>query len=63
MTRQWAHVKLLKRSGQGHDPSGRSGVNLGQAAVLCPACPHPDKNLPKDWENAPPEIRYMTLPY
>lgn len=59
MAREWAHIKLLKRSGQGHDPNGRSKISPGQAAVLCPACPHPGKNLPEDWENAPQETRYV----
>lgn len=58
MTREWAHIKLLKRCGRGHDPLGRAGTCLGQAAVLCPACPHPGKNLPEDWERAPDDIRY-----
>lgn len=58
MAREWAHVKLLKRHGRGHDPSGRAGTKPGHAAVLCPACPHPGKNLPENWETAPDDIRY-----
>ncbi|KAF9487546.1 hypothetical protein BDN71DRAFT_1485294 [Pleurotus eryngii] len=42
----------MKRSGHGHDPSGVAGTSTGECAVMCPACPHPGKNLPSDWEKA-----------
>ncbi|KAG1825134.1 hypothetical protein DFJ58DRAFT_720018 [Suillus subalutaceus] len=29
--------------------------------VLCPACPHPGKNLPCGWENSPPATRQVWL--
>lgn len=58
MTREWSHLKLLKRAGRGHSISGRNGTSLGELAVLCPACPHPNKNLPDDWQSAPKETRY-----
>ncbi|KAF9495381.1 hypothetical protein BDN71DRAFT_1482663 [Pleurotus eryngii] len=35
-----------------HDPSGVAGTSTGECAVMCPACPHPGKNLPSDWEKA-----------
>ncbi|KAF8884033.1 hypothetical protein BD779DRAFT_1538459 [Infundibulicybe gibba] len=50
MVHEWRHLKMLKRFGRGHDPSGVSGTHEGELAVLCPACPHPSKNLPVDWE-------------
>ncbi|KAG6907526.1 hypothetical protein DXG01_008615 [Tephrocybe rancida] len=53
MIREWRHLKLLKRFGRGHDPSGPSGTRVGECAVLCPACPIPRVNLPEGWENAP----------
>ncbi|KAJ7022257.1 hypothetical protein C8F04DRAFT_1272805 [Mycena alexandri] len=51
MTREWRHLQLLKRSGRGHDPTGAMGTGPGECALLCPACPHPGKNLPEDWKN------------
>ncbi|KAF8871964.1 hypothetical protein BD779DRAFT_1613866 [Infundibulicybe gibba] len=53
MIRQWRHLKMLKRSGRGNDPTGSSGTQLGECAVLCPSCPHPNINLPTGWETAP----------
>jgi hypothetical protein len=49
MTRMWAHLKILKRSGRGHDPTGANGTKEGECAVLCPACPQPGINLPDGW--------------
>ncbi|KZT04662.1 uncharacterized protein LAESUDRAFT_657482, partial [Laetiporus sulphureus 93-53] len=59
MMRQWRHLKMLKRFGRGHDPSGVSGTTPGSCAVECPACPHPGKNLPDNWKEAPPERRWL----
>ncbi|KAF8995213.1 hypothetical protein BDZ89DRAFT_971867 [Hymenopellis radicata] len=61
--RQWRHIKLLKRAGRGHAISGVSGTSLGELAVACPACPHPDKNLPPDWDwdLTPAEKRFLYL--
>ncbi|KAF9493993.1 hypothetical protein BDN71DRAFT_1565991 [Pleurotus eryngii] len=35
-----------------HHRTGISGASDSKCAVLCPACPHPGKNLPPDWEQA-----------
>ncbi|KZT02330.1 uncharacterized protein LAESUDRAFT_762900 [Laetiporus sulphureus 93-53] len=59
MMRQWRHLKMLKRFGCGHDPSGVSGTTPSSCVVECPACPHPDKNLPDDWKEALPEHRWL----
>jgi hypothetical protein len=56
--RIWRHLKLLKRAGRGHDPAGIDATKPGQCAVECPACPHPNRNLPEGWESATPEQRY-----
>ncbi|KAJ2912610.1 hypothetical protein MD484_g7802, partial [Candolleomyces efflorescens] len=53
MVREWRHVRLLKRMGRGHDPSGVAGTSPGELAVLCPACPYPDINLPGDYDQLP----------
>ncbi|KAG0693981.1 hypothetical protein DFH29DRAFT_985384 [Suillus ampliporus] len=58
MIHEWRHLKKLKRSGRGHNPSGIDGTAEGECAVLCPACPHPGKNLPADWKEAPRQWLY-----
>ena len=45
---------MLKRSGRGHDPEGAAGTSLGVLAIECPACPHPDRNLPLNWKSRGP---------
>ncbi|KAG1747926.1 uncharacterized protein EDB91DRAFT_1235827 [Suillus paluster] len=32
---------------------GIDATTQGECAVLCPACPHPGKNLPANWKDAP----------
>ncbi|KAG2128890.1 uncharacterized protein EDB93DRAFT_1095797 [Suillus bovinus] len=49
---EWRHLKILKCSGQGHDPKGVDVTTQGECAVLCPACPHPGKNLSANWKDA-----------
>jgi hypothetical protein len=44
----------LKRAGRGHDPSGIEATSRGELMVECPACPHPDRNLPDGWQSAGP---------
>jgi hypothetical protein len=55
--RIWRHLMLLKRAGRGHDPKGVSATACGECAVECPACPHPDRNLPDGWEQYPNHIK------
>ncbi|KAG1797496.1 uncharacterized protein HD556DRAFT_1441055 [Suillus plorans] len=59
MIREWRHLMMLKCSGRGHDPKGIDATEDGDCAVLCPACPHPGKNLPDDWEQAPRGKRWI----
>ncbi|KAG2135246.1 hypothetical protein DEU56DRAFT_981136 [Suillus clintonianus] len=59
MIREWRFLKQVKRSGQGHHPGSIAATEPGSCAVTCPACPHPGKNLPDGWENAPPESRFL----
>ncbi|KAJ7788326.1 hypothetical protein B0H14DRAFT_2398477 [Mycena olivaceomarginata] len=59
MTREWRHVRMLKRAGRGHDPKGLANTKPGECALLCPACPQPGKNLPPNWENAPEDKRFL----
>ncbi|KAF8875848.1 hypothetical protein BD779DRAFT_1475909 [Infundibulicybe gibba] len=55
---EWRHLKMLKRAGRGHDPSGVSGTKEGELALLCPACPHPGKNLPENWRECSPKEKW-----
>jgi hypothetical protein len=50
---------MLKRAGRGHDPGGPDGTAPGELAVDCPACPHPDRNIPVGWERAPDSEKYI----
>ncbi|KAF8869326.1 hypothetical protein BD779DRAFT_1614547 [Infundibulicybe gibba] len=59
MVREWRQIKLMKRMGRGHDASGVAGTAEGSCAVICPACPHPNKNLPEDWRSVPPEKAWL----
>ncbi|KAG1877638.1 hypothetical protein DFJ58DRAFT_712347 [Suillus subalutaceus] len=56
---EWRHLRQLRCGGRGHDPGGIAETKAGELAVLCPACPHPDKNLPHGWENSPPATRWL----
>ncbi|KAG1758273.1 hypothetical protein EDD22DRAFT_981491 [Suillus occidentalis] len=59
MIREWRFVMQMKRCGQGHHPGGIQATEAGACAVLCPACPHPSRNLPVGWENSPPEFQFL----
>lgn len=48
---------MLKRAGRGHDPAGAAATKVGECAIECPACPHPGRNLPVGWEDAPIEMK------
>ncbi|KAI0326025.1 hypothetical protein GY45DRAFT_1234598, partial [Cubamyces sp. BRFM 1775] len=55
----WRHLVALKRFGCAHDPSRAAGTQEGQLALECPACPHPGKNIPENWRNAPADVRWL----
>lgn len=57
MVREWRNLKMLKRSGRGHDPVGIQATQEGECAVVCPACPQPGRNLPPNWREAPESIQ------
>lgn len=59
MTREFRHLKQLKRAGRGHDPNGIEAMKEGECAVICPACPHPGINLPDGWETRTPAQGWM----
>ena len=33
--------------------TGVNGTSPGELALLCPACPHPNINLPANWMSVP----------
>ncbi|KAK7455803.1 hypothetical protein VKT23_010835 [Stygiomarasmius scandens] len=59
MAREWRLLKVLKRHGRGHDPTGYRGTGEGECAVLCAACLIPGVNLPDDWRETPPEKSWL----
>ncbi|KAG2144236.1 hypothetical protein DEU56DRAFT_937900 [Suillus clintonianus] len=59
MVREWRHLKMLKRFGRGHEPSGVKGTSQGECVVVCPACPQPGKNLVDGWALATKANRWL----
>ncbi|KAG2033169.1 hypothetical protein BDR03DRAFT_935724 [Suillus americanus] len=57
MIREWHFVMQMKRYSQSHHSGGIQATEAGACAILCPACPHPSRNLPVGWENYPPEFQ------
>ncbi|KAJ8497199.1 hypothetical protein ONZ45_g12161 [Pleurotus djamor] len=49
--RQFRHLHMLLQAGIGLDSIDHT--TIGALAIECPACPHPDINLPEDWNSAP----------
>ena len=49
--RQWRHLKGVKRGGGAHQTHPLSETAPGSFAIECPACPHPRRNLPDDWDS------------
>ncbi|KAJ7257987.1 hypothetical protein C8J57DRAFT_1135578 [Mycena rebaudengoi] len=63
MTREWRNLKMAKRAARGHAPGGCAATGAGECAVLCPACPHPGKNLPDDWAEKAEEHQFLYALY
>ena len=59
--RQWRHIKDLKRGGAGHTSVAVDDLDGGALAIECPACPHPEQNLPPDWDKAPEDKAYAPI--
>lgn len=57
MTIEWRYLKMLKRAGRGHLEGGAAGTKEGELAVLCPACPQPDINMPSSWDSISNDAR------
>ncbi|KAJ6486565.1 hypothetical protein C8R47DRAFT_1216667 [Mycena vitilis] len=61
MCREYRHLSLLIRGGRStaYDFTGVDGTKQGELAIDCPACPRPGVNMPKGWENASKEERFL----
>src|ERR1700736_2401041 len=59
ITKQWRHMKMVKRAGRIYDPGGISATAPGSLVIPCRACPLPNINLPRGWENVPPKRAYI----
>ncbi|KAL0945680.1 hypothetical protein HGRIS_014831 [Hohenbuehelia grisea] len=57
--REFVRMVREYRHGAAYNPSGVKGATKGAFAVQCPACPKPGVNLPEDWENAPPDKKFL----
>ncbi|KAG1889704.1 uncharacterized protein F5891DRAFT_1198475 [Suillus fuscotomentosus] len=56
---EWHNIKALKCAGRGHDPAGVDATQEGELVVLCPACPHPGKNLAETLNDVVPRNRWI----
>ncbi|KAJ7051194.1 hypothetical protein C8F01DRAFT_1091766 [Mycena amicta] len=61
MSRQWAFLSRLKRSGRAHAPDGVDASPLGSCAVNCWACPHDGRNLPANWRSADKSLQFLYM--
>ncbi|TFK81364.1 hypothetical protein K466DRAFT_438418, partial [Polyporus arcularius HHB13444] len=52
------YLTMVKRSGRVH-AIVLPGRDPDDITVPCLTCPWPDVNLPADWEDAPPHLRYL----
>ena len=59
MAWEWRHIKMAKRAGLAHDPSGTDGTLPGGLSIPCRACPHPNISLPLNWAKEPAETQYV----
>lgn len=57
----WRNLMALKQGGRAHDAGGVDETTKGELMVECPACPHPGRNLPDDWEKVGPLLAYVLI--
>lgn len=49
---QWRHLKMLLHAGRANDGIRNIEQTVqGELALMCPACPHPNINLPPEWKD------------
>ncbi|KAI0702190.1 hypothetical protein C8Q76DRAFT_566227, partial [Earliella scabrosa] len=56
--RIYRHLTMMKRAGKAHDIV-LSHRNPRDITFPCITCPWPDFNLPSNWKEAPPHLRYL----
>lgn len=56
-------MKQIKRGGGGHMKMGLDSVPDGAFSLECPACPHPGRNLPEDWDQIPEDTQLVFLTF
>ncbi|KAJ7138480.1 hypothetical protein C8R43DRAFT_1089333 [Mycena crocata] len=61
MARQWAFLLRVKRAGRGHDAEGLDNTKLRDCAIICWACPYEGRNLPLDWRDVDPKLRFLYM--
>ncbi|KAJ7025133.1 hypothetical protein C8F04DRAFT_968170 [Mycena alexandri] len=61
MSRQWAFLQRLRRSGRAHAPDGIAGTAQGECMVKCWPCPHDGRNLVVGWRDVDPKYLYRLI--
>jgi hypothetical protein len=61
VTRQWLHLKMLRRAGRFLKPGGAEGTQAGELAVRCRSCPIDGVNMMDNWKNRPTNLKYVHL--
>ncbi|KIJ50039.1 hypothetical protein M422DRAFT_44516 [Sphaerobolus stellatus SS14] len=57
--RQWRFLLMMKRAARGHNSGGTEDTANGELAVLYPACPIPDVNLPDGWKDSSKDSQFL----
>ena len=52
---KWMFLKMVKQVGHAHHELRIMGTMPGELAAACPTCPHPNINLPNNWEQCSPD--------
>lgn len=55
---EFRHIRMMKRGGRGNIKDGIATTSEGDLAILCPACPHVDINLPPNWRDVEFALKY-----
>ncbi|PPQ76849.1 hypothetical protein CVT24_010586 [Panaeolus cyanescens] len=59
MFMQWRNLRMLQWSGRALEEDGIAKTEPGEAALLCPSCAHPGKNLPDNWKEESEKESYL----
>jgi hypothetical protein len=53
VTREWLHLKNLRRAGRFLKAGGAEGTQPGELAILCRSCPIEAVNMAENWRLRP----------